>query len=58
MTETYLAQPDLGFIAQIRGLGGDTLRKLFRGLSHLTGKQPVSQKGNDCCLMGIEGSAH
>ncbi|MDT8378605.1 MAG: quinone-interacting membrane-bound oxidoreductase complex subunit QmoC [Desulfotignum sp.] len=30
MTETYLAQPDLGFIAQIRGLGGDTLKKCYQ----------------------------
>ncbi len=28
MTDTYLAQPDLGFIAQIRGLGGDTLKNV------------------------------
>jgi quinone-modifying oxidoreductase subunit QmoC len=30
MTDTYLAQPDLGFIAQIRGLGGDTLKKCYQ----------------------------
>ncbi len=30
MTETYLAQPDLGFIAQMRGLGGDTLKKCYQ----------------------------
>jgi len=30
MTETYLAQPDLGFIAQVRGLGGDTLKKCYQ----------------------------
>ena len=27
MTEKYLAQPDLGFIAQLKGLGGETLKK-------------------------------
>ncbi len=30
MTTKYLAQPDLGFIAQIRGLGGDTLKKCYQ----------------------------
>ena len=30
MTDTYLAQPDLGFIAQVRGLGGDTLKKCYQ----------------------------
>lgn len=30
MTETYLAQPDLGFIAQVRGLGGETLKKCYQ----------------------------
>jgi quinone-modifying oxidoreductase, subunit QmoC len=27
---SYLAQPDLGFIAQVRGLGGDTLKKCYQ----------------------------
>ena len=27
MTEKYLAQPDLDFIAQVKGLGGETLKK-------------------------------
>lgn len=30
MTDTYTAQPDLGFIAQMRGLGGDTLKKCYQ----------------------------
>lgn len=30
MTEKYLAQPDLAFISQVRGLGGDTLKKCFQ----------------------------
>ncbi|MFU8768352.1 MAG: quinone-interacting membrane-bound oxidoreductase complex subunit QmoC [Desulfotignum sp.] len=30
MTETYLAQPDLEFIAQVRGLGGETLKKCYQ----------------------------
>ncbi|MCP3874681.1 MAG: heterodisulfide reductase [Desulfobacteraceae bacterium] len=30
MTEKYLAQPDLDFIAQVRGLGGDTLKKCYQ----------------------------
>ncbi len=30
MTEKYLAQPDLGFIAQVRGLGGETLKKCYQ----------------------------
>jgi quinone-modifying oxidoreductase, subunit QmoC len=30
MTETYLAQPDLDFIAQVRGLGGETLKKCYQ----------------------------
>ena len=30
MSEKYLAQPDLGFIAQVRGLGGDTLKKCYQ----------------------------
>ena len=30
MTEKYLAQPDLGFIAQMRGLGGETLKKCYQ----------------------------
>jgi quinone-modifying oxidoreductase subunit QmoC len=30
MTEKYLAQPDLGFIAQLRGLGGETLKKCYQ----------------------------
>lgn len=30
MTEKYLAQPDLGFIAQVKGLGGDTLKKCYQ----------------------------
>lgn len=30
MTAKYLAQPDLGFIAQIRGLGGETLKKCYQ----------------------------
>lgn len=30
MTEKYLAQPDLDFIAQIRSLGGETLKKCYQ----------------------------
>ncbi len=30
MSEQYTAQPDLGFIAQVRGLGGDTLKKCYQ----------------------------
>ncbi|MCF6249260.1 MAG: quinone-interacting membrane-bound oxidoreductase complex subunit QmoC [Desulfobacula sp.] len=30
MTEKYFAQPDLGFIAALRGLGGDTLKKCYQ----------------------------
>ncbi|WP_022665275.1 quinone-interacting membrane-bound oxidoreductase complex subunit QmoC [Desulfospira joergensenii] len=30
MSEKYIAQPDLGFIAQVRGLGGETLKKCFQ----------------------------
>jgi quinone-modifying oxidoreductase, subunit QmoC len=30
MTEKYLAQPDLDFIAQVRGLGGKTLKKCYQ----------------------------
>ena len=30
MTEKYLAQPDLGFIAQLRDLGGETLKKCYQ----------------------------
>ncbi len=30
MTEKYLAQPDLDFIAQIRTLGGETLKKCYQ----------------------------
>ena len=30
MTETYTAQPDLGFIADLRELGGDTLKKCYQ----------------------------
>ena len=30
MTEKYLAQPDLGFIAQVIGLGGETLKKCYQ----------------------------
>ncbi|NOX35587.1 MAG: heterodisulfide reductase [Deltaproteobacteria bacterium] len=30
MTEKYLAQPDLGFIAQLRELGGETLKKCYQ----------------------------
>ncbi|OQY52960.1 MAG: heterodisulfide reductase [Desulfobacteraceae bacterium 4572_89] len=30
MTVKYLAQPDLEFIAQIKGLGGDTLKKCYQ----------------------------
>ncbi|MEA1966680.1 MAG: quinone-interacting membrane-bound oxidoreductase complex subunit QmoC [Thermodesulfobacteriota bacterium] len=30
MSEKYLAQPDLGFIDEIVGLGGDTLKKCFQ----------------------------
>lgn len=30
MTENYLAQPDLGFIAEVRGLGGETLKKCYQ----------------------------
>ncbi len=30
MTEKYLAQPDLGFISQVRGLGGETLKKCYQ----------------------------
>jgi len=30
MTEKYLAQPDLDFIAQIRRLGGETLKKCYQ----------------------------
>src|SRR3989339_64320 len=30
MTEKYLAQPDLGFIAQVRSLGGETLKKCYQ----------------------------
>lgn len=30
MSEKYLVQPDLGFIAQLRGLGGETLKKCYQ----------------------------
>ena len=30
MTEKYLAQPDLRFIAQVRSLGGETLKKCYQ----------------------------
>ncbi len=30
MTEKYLAQPDLDFIAQVRSLGGETLKKCYQ----------------------------
>lgn len=30
MTEKYIAQPDLDFISQVRGLGGDTLKKCYQ----------------------------
>jgi quinone-modifying oxidoreductase subunit QmoC len=30
MTEKYLAQPDLDFIAQVKGLGGETLKKCYQ----------------------------
>ena len=30
MTEKYFAQPDLDFIAQIKGLGGETLKKCYQ----------------------------
>ncbi|MCG8566458.1 MAG: 4Fe-4S dicluster domain-containing protein, partial [Desulfobacterales bacterium] len=30
MSEKYTAQPDLGFIAQVKGLGGDTLKKCYQ----------------------------
>jgi len=30
MTEKYLAQPDLDFIAQLRSLGGETLKKCYQ----------------------------
>lgn len=30
MTEKYLVQPDLGFIAQVRDLGGETLKKCYQ----------------------------
>jgi quinone-modifying oxidoreductase subunit QmoC len=30
MTESYTVQPDLDFIAQVRGLGGETLKKCYQ----------------------------
>lgn len=30
MSANYLAQPDLGFIAELRGLGGETLKKCYQ----------------------------
>ena len=30
MSAKYLAQPDLGFIAELRGLGGETLKKCYQ----------------------------
>lgn len=30
MTEKYLAEPDLGFIREVTGLGGDSLKKCFQ----------------------------
>jgi quinone-modifying oxidoreductase subunit QmoC len=30
MSANYIAQPDLGFIAEIRGLGGETLKKCYQ----------------------------
>lgn len=30
MTQTYTAQPDLDFISQVRGLGGETLKKCYQ----------------------------
>jgi quinone-modifying oxidoreductase subunit QmoC len=30
MSEKYLAQPDLGFIAELRSLGGETLKKCYQ----------------------------
>ena len=30
MSEKYLAQPDLDFIHEVIGLGGDTLKKCFQ----------------------------
>ena len=30
MSANYIPQPDLGFIAEIRGLGGETLKKCYQ----------------------------
>ncbi len=32
MSANYIAQPDLGFIAEIRGLGGETLKNVTNAL--------------------------
>ncbi len=30
MANTYLVEPDLGFIKEVTGLGGDSLKKCFQ----------------------------
>ena len=43
MTEKYLAQPDLDFIAQVKGLGGETLKKCYQWYINLEKKhKPLS----------------
>ena len=60
MADTYLVEPDVGFINEVAGLGGGDLKKvlsmrdLFRGLPDFTGDQTLSEKRNDRSIVGAQ----
>jgi quinone-modifying oxidoreductase subunit QmoC len=60
MSEAIMLDPDVGFIKEVRALGGGDLKKvlpvrhLFRGLSHFPREQAVSPQRNDCGVLGAQ----
>ena len=61
MAGKYLVEPDSGFIKEIGGRGGRSLKSVFSVLPvrwpvRFPRKINLSQKGNDCGVLGIKGS--